>query len=125
MEKYFYVYILASKKNGTLYIGVTSDLKTRIYEHKNNLLDGFTKKYGVHNLVYFEQYADSYNAIQREKRIKVWKRDWKIKLIHDSNPDWMTFIIGCSYGSLIRTFRDDVNLVCDCREMPFFICKNY
>jgi len=88
MEKYFYVYILASKKNGTLYIGVTSDLKTRIYEHKNNLLDGFTKKYGVHNLVYFEQYADSYNAIQREKRIKVWKRDWKIKLIHDSNPDW-------------------------------------
>ena len=85
---YYYVYILASKKNGTLYIGVTNDLIRRIYEHKNDLNDGFTKKYQVHNLVYFELFEDSYNAIVREKRIKTWKREWKIELIEKNNPDW-------------------------------------
>ena len=72
--KNYYVYILASKRNGTLYIGVTNDLVKRIYEHKNNLVDGFTKKYGVHRLVYYEETRDSLRAIEREKQIKRWKR---------------------------------------------------
>ncbi|MFC1694322.1 GIY-YIG nuclease family protein [Candidatus Latescibacterota bacterium] len=87
MKKY-YVYILASKRNGTLYIGVTNDLIRRVYEHKNDLIDGFTKKYGVHSLVYYEQYDDVVNAIQREKRLKKWNRQWKIELIEKENPEW-------------------------------------
>ena len=83
-----YVYVLASKKNGVLYTGVTSDLIKRVYEHKNNLVDGFTKKYNVHNLVYFEQHEDISNAILREKQMKKWKRFWKIKLINTVNPAW-------------------------------------
>ena len=74
----YYVYILASKKNGTLYLGVTNDIARRIYEHKNNLVDGFTKKYSVHCLVYFEVCEDVRVAIQREKNIKKWRRRWKI-----------------------------------------------
>ena len=84
----YYIYILASKRNGTLYIGVTSDLIKRIYEHKNNLADGFTKKYNVHDLVYFEQTTDIESAIQREKQLKTWKRNWKLQLIEVANPDW-------------------------------------
>jgi len=72
--KQYYVYILASKKNGTLYIGVTNNLPKRVYEHKNNLIEGFTCKYNVHNLVYYESYSDIYAAIAREKAIKKWKR---------------------------------------------------
>ena len=87
MSKY-YVYILASKKNGTLYIGVTSDLVKRIYEHKNNLVEGFTKKYNVHNLVHYETAEDINSAITREKQLKKWNRDWKIKLIEEGNPEW-------------------------------------
>ena len=87
MKKY-YVYILASKRNGTLYIGVTNDLIRRVYEHKNDLIDGFTKKYGVHRLVYYEQYDEIVNAIQREKRLKKWNRQWKIELIEKENPEW-------------------------------------
>lgn len=87
MKDYF-VYILASKKNGTLYIGMTNDLIKRVYEHKNNLVEGFTKKYFVHNLVYYEGYNDVYSAIAREKRLKKWKRQWKINLIEKSNPQW-------------------------------------
>jgi len=87
MGEYF-VYILASKRNGTLYTGVTNNLLKRIDEHKNNLVAGFTSKYGVHNLVYYERYGDIYDAIAREKRIKKWKRDWKIELIEKSNPEW-------------------------------------
>lgn len=87
MKKY-YVYILASKRNGTLYIGVTNDLMQRVYEHKNDLIDGFTKKYGVHRLVYYEQYDDVVNAIQREKRLKKWNRQWKIELIEKENLEW-------------------------------------
>jgi len=86
--KQYYVYILASKKNGTLYIGVTNNVLKRVYEHKNNLIEGFTQKYGVHNLVYYECYNDIYDAIAREKRIKKWKRQWKIELIEKDNPKW-------------------------------------
>jgi len=86
--KNYYVYILASKKNGTLYIGVSSNLKKRIFEHKNNLIDGFTKKYKVHNLVYYEQTTDVKSAILREKRLKKWKRCWKLALIEKENPEW-------------------------------------
>ena len=84
----YYIYILASKRNGTLYIGVTNNLVRRVYEHKNELVDGFTKKYDVKNLVYYEQTEDINSAILREKRIKTWKRNWKIKLIEDFNPTW-------------------------------------
>lgn len=82
------VYILASKRNGTLYIGVTSDLIKRIWEHKNKLVEGFTKKYHVHQLVYFEQHQDMLSAITREKQLKKWNRAWKIALIEKDNPDW-------------------------------------
>ena len=84
----YYVYILASQRNGTLYIGVTSNLIKRVYEHKNNLVGGFTQKYDVHRLVYFETTDDINNAIRREKQIKKWNRDWKIELIEKNNPDW-------------------------------------
>lgn len=86
--KQSYVYILASKRNGTLYIGVTADLIRRIYEHQNDLVDGFTKKYGVHRLVYYEVFEDIGFAIQRETQMKAWKRAWKIELIETTNPDW-------------------------------------
>ncbi len=86
--KQSYVYIIASKKNGTLYIGVTSDLKRRIYEHKNKQVEGFSKRYDISLLVYFEIYDDIRLAILREKRLKAWKRDWKIKLIEERNPEW-------------------------------------
>ena len=82
------MYILASKRNGTLYIGVTNNLFRRVYEHKNNLVQGFTQKYNVNNLVYYEMYADIYGAITREKRMKKWKRQWKINLIEKFNPEW-------------------------------------
>ena len=84
----YYVYILANKKQGTLYIGVTNDLIKRAFEHKNDLVEGFTKKYGVHQLVYFEQTNDINSAINREKQIKKWRRQWKIELIEEKNPDW-------------------------------------
>ncbi len=86
--KQYYVYILASKKNGTLYVGVTNDLIRRVYEHKNNLVEGFTKKYKVHRLVHFEATSDVKAAIYREKCIKKWKRAWKITLIEEQNPEW-------------------------------------
>jgi putative endonuclease len=78
---------MASGKNGTLYIGVTRNLIKRVYEHKNNLVDGFTKQYNVHLLVYFEPFEDIKEAIQREKRIKHWRRHWKVKYIVDFNPE--------------------------------------
>ena len=84
----YYVYILASKKNGTLYIGMTNNLTRRVYEHKNELVERFTKKYKVKNLVYFEQTEDVNSAILREKRLKSWKRDWKIQLIEKDNSEW-------------------------------------
>ena len=88
MQKFFYVYILASKRKGTLYIGVTSDLAKRVWEHKNHFVEGFTKKYGVDKLVYYEAHETAENAIIREKKLKKWNRDWKIRLIEKHNPDW-------------------------------------
>jgi len=88
MEKHYYTYILASKRNGTLYVGVTSDLIKRVWQHRNNLVDGFTQKYGVHKLVYFEQHGDIERAIHREKRLKEWQRKWKLELIEKNNPSW-------------------------------------
>ena len=79
---------MASKRNGTLYIGITNDLLKRVYEHKNNLADGFTKKYKVHSLVYYEQCEDIESAIIREKRLKKWDRKWKLELIEKENPQW-------------------------------------
>ena len=86
--KVFYVYILASKRNGTLYVGVTSNLVKRVWEHKNKLIDGFTKKYNVSILVYLERHISAESTIHREKRLKEWKRSWKISLIRKGNPDW-------------------------------------
>jgi putative endonuclease len=82
------VYLLASRRNGTLYVGVTSNLVKRIWEHKNNVVKGFAQKYGVHTLVWFELHETMESAIRREKAIKEWKRDWKLKLIEQQNPAW-------------------------------------
>jgi len=87
-SKTYYVYILASKRNGTLYAGVTDNLQRRIYEHKNNLVKGFTQKYNIHNLVYYEQTNDINVAIEREKQIKSWSRNKKLVLIEKDNPAW-------------------------------------
>ncbi len=86
--KDFYVYILASKRNGTLYIGVTSDLVRRIWQHKEGVIVGFSKKYDIKMLVYYEQHFDAKSAIHREKRLKEWKRQWKCTLIEKFNPNW-------------------------------------
>ena len=91
--KQYYVYILASKRNGTLYIDVTNDLLRRVWEHKNDLVEGFTRKYQVHNLVYYEAYGDIYDAIEREKRMKKWKRQWKINLIEKPNLQWRDLFV--------------------------------
>lgn len=82
------VYILASKRNGTLYVGVTSNLVKRVWEHRSDLIEGFTKKYGVHSLVYYEQFGDMVSSIAREKQLKKWNRAWKIRLIENENPEW-------------------------------------
>ncbi len=84
----YYVYILASKENGTLYTGITSDLVKRVWEHKQKLTEGFTSRYGVSKLVYYEIFDDPENAIRREKRIKKWNRDWKLNVINELNPAW-------------------------------------
>ena len=90
------VYILASKRNGTLYIGVTSDLVRRVWEHNNNVVEGFTKRYGVHHLVWYELHENMDSAIKREKQLKEWKRQWKLELIEDANPSWLDL-----YSSII------------------------
>ena len=88
MNKTYYVYILASKRNSTIYIGVTNDLERRLYEHKNNLVDGFTKRYKIYNLVYYESVNDINAVLQREKQLKRWTRKWKIELIENVNLEW-------------------------------------
>lgn len=93
----YYIYMLASKRNGTLYIGVTSDLIKRVWQHKQKLIDGFTKKYSVSILVYFETAIDINEAIKREKQLKTWERDWKLKLIEKNNPEWTDL-----YGELLN-----------------------
>ncbi len=88
MSKRYFVYILASKRNGTLYIGVTNDLIRRVWEHREGVAEGFTKKYGVKMLVYFEVFEDVHAAIHRETRLKKWKRQWKMDLIQKGNLEW-------------------------------------
>jgi putative endonuclease len=82
------VYIMSNRRNGTLYIGVTSDLVKRVWQHKNNLVEGFTGQYAVHHLVYFELHQDMMTAIAREKQLKKWNRVWKLQLIEETNPEW-------------------------------------
>ena len=84
----YYVYILTNKKDGVLYIGVTNDVKRRVWEHKQKIVKGFTKKYNVDRLMYFEQTSDVYAAIEREKQMKKWKREWKVELIEKDNKAW-------------------------------------
>jgi putative endonuclease len=93
----YYVYLLASGRHGTLYLGVTNDLVRRVYEHKNKVTRGFTAQYDVNRLLWFETYDDPSNAIAREKELKKWRRDWKIALIEEANPDWEDL-----YGSITK-----------------------
>lgn len=86
--KTYYVYIMANKRNGTLYVGVTNDLIKRAWQHKNDAADGFTKKYKCHNLVYYEQTNEVMAALEKEKQLKKWKRQWKLELIERQNPEW-------------------------------------
>jgi putative endonuclease len=88
MTKQPAVYILTNKRNGTLYVGVTSNLVKRVWEHKSGAIDGFTKRYGLHELVWYEMHESMESAIEREKRLKNWKRAWKLGLIEENNPDW-------------------------------------
>ncbi len=107
-EHSYYVYILASRRNGTLYVGVTNDLMRRIWEYKNSLIEGFTKKHGVHILAWYECRSDINVAIAREKQIKGWNRAWKIKLIDKDNSGW-----NCLYERLIGE-----SLIPDMPESP-------
>jgi putative endonuclease len=101
------VYILASKRNGTLYTGITSDLARRVPEHKNDVREGFTSRYGVHMLVWCEVYEDIQEAIAREKRIKKWRRKWKIALIEEHNPRWLDLAEPSQLAALGPRFRGD------------------
>ena len=87
-RQFLCVYILTSKLHGVLYTGVTSNLKYRVWQHKQKLVDGFSKKYNANRLIWYEQHTDIYSAITREKQIKKWNRDWKIELIESTNPEW-------------------------------------
>jgi putative endonuclease len=89
MTRQDYVYILANRKHGALYVGITSDILRRVHEHKLKLVPGFTAKYGVDKLVYFEMFDDPASAIAREKQLKKWRRDWKLQLIESKNPGWV------------------------------------
>jgi putative endonuclease len=94
--------MLATKRNGTVYVGVTSDLLKRVWEHKNDLTEGFTKRYGVHTLVWYEEHESMESAIAREKAIKEWKRKWKLKLVERDNPEWEDLydeLLGLDTGS--------------------------
>jgi putative endonuclease len=92
----YYVYLLASKKHGTLYLGVTNDIVRRLHEHRTKAVKGFTSRYGVDKLVWFEIYDDTETAIAREKELKKWRRDWKIRLIEEQNPEWNDLFAGIS-----------------------------
>jgi putative endonuclease len=98
MKSYF-VYIMASQENGTLYIGVTNNLDRRVYEHKHDLIEGFTKQYKVHKLVYYEESPSVDDAILREKQLKNWRRHWKLELINRSNPKWSDLADELNIGS--------------------------
>ena len=101
-ERHPFVYLLASKERGTLYVGVTSDLVKRIWEHKSGLIEGFTRRYRVHTLVWYEAHTTMVAAISREKAIKEWKRAWKIELIETSNPKWLDL-----YPEVVGEARSD------------------
>ena len=88
MKEKFYVYIMAKARNSTFYVGVTSDLARRVWEHKNKVTEGFTEKYEIKSLVYYEIFDDAENAFRREKRLKKWNRTWKMRVIEEMNPDW-------------------------------------
>ena len=94
MNKQFFVYLLASRKYGALYIGVTSDLTGRIYLHREDVLPGQTSRYHIHNLVYFEEHGSAESAINREKQLKKWRRLWKLELIEKDNPEWLDLYPG-------------------------------
>ena len=94
MPKDYYIYILANKRNGTLYVGVTNNLERRMSEHQQNLVEGFTKKYHVHHLIYYETTNNINAALQREKQLKKWNRNWKLELIEKSNPVWQEMMTG-------------------------------
>jgi len=102
LEKRAAVYILASRKYGLLYIGVTSDFATRIWQHRNDILPGETKRQAIHRLVYYEAYDDIYEAVQRHKQIQAWSQSWKIKLIDNFNPHWQDLWDSIS-GTCVRT----------------------
>ena len=97
------VYILASGKHGTLYIGVTSNLMARLYQHREGLIDGFTSRYGVARLVRFEMFEDMASAIVREKQLKKWNRNWKLNLIESDNPEWVDLAEGLGFEPAVRT----------------------
>ncbi|AXJ95375.1 MULTISPECIES: GIY-YIG nuclease family protein [unclassified Sphingomonas] len=99
------VYILASGRHGSLYIGVTSNLLARIYQHREGLIEGFTKRYDIKRLVWFEMASDMETAIRREKQLKKWNRDWKARLIEQSNPDWVDLAIGLGFEPLASQSR--------------------
>jgi putative endonuclease len=102
MEEQPTVYILASRRAGTLYIGVTSNLMARLHQHRSGLIKGFTSRYGVARLVYFEMFEDMGSAITREKQLKKWNRDWKLNLIEANNPDWIDLAIGLGFAPLVE-----------------------
>ncbi|NTV45543.1 MAG: GIY-YIG nuclease family protein [Chlorobiales bacterium] len=102
MSSNYFIYIMASKKRGTLYIGVTNNLVRRVYEHKNDLIEGFTKTYALHLLVYYEQVIDIRAAIQREKQLKKWMRSWKIELIEKFNPEWKDLYPSLDLNTVIK-----------------------
>jgi putative endonuclease len=104
-ERSYWVYILASRVGGTLYIGVTNDLVRRVYEHRSKFVPGFTRKYDVDRLVYYEQFSTAESAIEREKRLKKWNRQWKIRLIEESNPDWSDLYEGIAAGHIIDSLK--------------------
>lgn len=92
--KYYYVYIMTNKHKGTLYIGITNNLIRRVYEHKNDLNESsFTSRYSLHRLVYYEVYNYVWDAIRREKNVKKWKRNWKIRMIEEMNPNWDDLVL--------------------------------
>jgi len=101
VEKSGYVYIMASRRNGTIYLGVTSDLPGRAYQHRNGLIDGFTRKYGCTILVWYEAHDDIQDARLRELQMKKWKRQWKLREIEAMNPDWATCLSPCSRPGLL------------------------
>jgi putative endonuclease len=98
----YYVYILASRRNGTLYIGVTNDLIRRVHEHREGLVPGFTKRYGVKVLVYYEVHSEIASAIEREKRMKRWRRAWKLQLIEGGNPQWRDLWLDFTIGGTVE-----------------------